>query len=202
MHRTFLKRFPLFIWLLFAVSSVSNFRPHTGGRRFSSVLLRGGRALQTDIAVCGEHSPCSGHTGFAPYRGVCDFPSTLLRLLAALYGAGPVLSAVPVFRSSTKARTRLHLRFVSSPASAVQAARGLGSLSPDVARLFPLWPQPAPAVGCLRFGLFSGTGLSPRPSGWRMSTIQNLRNSLDRNQRPVCCVGGRGFSGAEFAPFP
>ena len=35
-----------------------------------------------------------------------------------------------------------------------------------------------------------------------MSTIQNLRNSLDRNQRPVCSVGGGGFSGAEFAPFP
>ena len=35
-----------------------------------------------------------------------------------------------------------------------------------------------------------------------MSTIQNLRNSLDRNRRPVCSVGGGGFSGAEFAPFP
>ena len=33
-----------------------------------------GVALQTDIAgVCGEHSPCSGHTGFAPLTGVC-FP--------------------------------------------------------------------------------------------------------------------------------
>ena len=35
-----------------------------------------------------------------------------------------------------------------------------------------------------------------------MSTIQNLRNSLDRNRRPVCSVGGGGFSGAEFAHFP
>ena len=35
-----------------------------------------------------------------------------------------------------------------------------------------------------------------------MSTIQNLRKSLDRNRRPVCSVGGGGFSGAEFAPFP
>ena len=30
-------------------------------------------ALQTDIAVCGEHSHCSSHTGFAPTHGVC-FP--------------------------------------------------------------------------------------------------------------------------------
>ena len=35
-----------------------------------------------------------------------------------------------------------------------------------------------------------------------MLTIQNLRNSLDRNRGPVCSVGGGGFSGAEFAPFP
>ena len=60
-----------------------------------------GGALQADVAVCGEHSPCSGHTGF-PRTGVSVLsPSTLLRLLAALYGVGPVLSAVPVFGSST-----------------------------------------------------------------------------------------------------
>ena len=35
-----------------------------------------------------------------------------------------------------------------------------------------------------------------------MSTIQNLRKSLDRNRGPVCSVGGGDFSGAEFAPFP
>ena len=35
-----------------------------------------------------------------------------------------------------------------------------------------------------------------------MSTIQNLRKSLDRNWRPVCSVGGDAFSGAEFAPSP
>ena len=96
-----------------------------------------GGALQTDIAVCGEHSPCSGHTGLAPSRVSVLSPSTLLRLPAAPYGAGPALSAVLVFGSSTKARIRLRLRFVSSPASAVQAARGLGALSPGAVRLFP-----------------------------------------------------------------
>ena len=29
-----------------------------------------------------------------------------------------------------------------------------------------------------------------------------LRKSLDRNRGPVCSVGGGGFSGVEFAPFP
>ena len=33
-----------------------------------------GGALQADVAVCWEHSPCSGHTGFAPHRGACAFP--------------------------------------------------------------------------------------------------------------------------------
>ena len=31
-----------------------------------------GGALQTDISVCGEHSQCSGHTGFARLTGVCS----------------------------------------------------------------------------------------------------------------------------------
>ena len=35
---------------------------------------REGGALQADIAVCGEHSPCSGHTGFAPAHGCLCFP--------------------------------------------------------------------------------------------------------------------------------
>ena len=96
-----------------------------------------GGALQTDIAVCGEHSPCSGHTGFAPHRVSVLSPSTLIRLPAALYGARPALSVVPVFRSSTKARIRLSLRVVSSAASAVQAARGLAP-SPQMRCAFSL----------------------------------------------------------------
>ena len=32
--------------------------------------------------------------------------------------------------------------------------------------------------------------------------LSGLRKSLDRNRGPVCRVGGGGFSGAEFAPFP
>ena len=50
--------------------------------------------------------------------------------------------------------------------------------------------------------LFSGAGLYPRPSWRQKSIIQNLRESLDRNWRPLCSVGGDAISGAEFAPFP
>ena len=38
--------------------------------------------------------------------------------------------------------------------------------------------------------------------GPRARRRSGLRESLDRNRGPVCSVGGGGFSGAEFAPFP
>ena len=72
--------------------------------------------LQTDIAVCGELSQFSGHTGFSLTHGYVLSLSTLFRLLAALYGADPALRAVPVFGYYTKAQIRLGLRFVPSPA--------------------------------------------------------------------------------------
>ena len=73
-----------------------------------------GGALQADVAVCGEHSRVPATLGL-PRTGVFVLsPSTLLRLPAALYGAGPALSAGPVFGPSTKAWIRLRLRFVPS----------------------------------------------------------------------------------------
>ena len=108
------------------------------GSRVHSCCGEGG-ALQTNVTgVCGEHSQCSGHTGFAPANGCVLSWSTLLRLPAALYGVGPALRAVPVFGYSTKARTRLGLCFVPSPARAAQAARSLRSaLSPGAVCLLP-----------------------------------------------------------------
>ena len=76
--------------------------------------MKGG-ALQTDITgAYGEHSQCSDHTGLAPTHGCVLSPSTLLRLPAALYGAGPALRAVPIFGYFTKVQTRLGLHFVPS----------------------------------------------------------------------------------------
>ena len=137
--------------------------------QFSPATGRMGCCRQISLCVGSTHRVLA--TRGLPRIGVTVLsPSTLLRLPGALYGAGPALSAVPVFRSSTKARILLRLRFVSSLASAVQAARGLGALSPgaarlfplrraaqaarglgalslDAGRLFPLWPQRAPPVG-------------------------------------------------------
>ena len=42
-----------------------------------------GGVLQTNVTgVCGEHWPCSGHTGFTPAHGCVLSPSTLLSLHA------------------------------------------------------------------------------------------------------------------------
>ena len=80
LHRTFLKRFPLSIWLLFAVSLVSNFRPDTGGRRWSLVQVRWFSRAAGRAGRCRQISPCVGSTrsvpatlGLPPLMGVC-FP--------------------------------------------------------------------------------------------------------------------------------
>ena len=83
--------------------------------QFSPAAGRAGRCRQMSLCV-GSPRRVPATLGL-PRTGVSVLSlSILLRLPAALYGAGPALSAVPVFRYSTKARIRLHLRFVPSPA--------------------------------------------------------------------------------------
>ena len=81
LHRSLLKRFPLFIWLLFAVSSVSNFRPDTGGQRrslvqvlwFSPAAGRPGRCRQVSLCV-GSTRRVPATLGPPLLTGVCAFP--------------------------------------------------------------------------------------------------------------------------------
>ena len=83
--------------------------------QFSPAAGRAGRCRQIPLSVDSTYRVLA--TLGLPRPGVSVLsPSTLLRLLAALYGAGPALSAVSVFRYSTKVRIHLRLRFVSSPA--------------------------------------------------------------------------------------
>ena len=98
------------------VSSVPNFRPDAGGRRCSLIQVARSIALR-------------GGAGAA-------FPSTLLTLPAALYGACPALGAVPALRCSTKARTRLSLRFVPSLPEGLKQAGAWRAHSPRVWRAF------------------------------------------------------------------
>ena len=124
--------------------------------------------------MCGEHSPCSGYTGFAPLTGVCAFPVYTAQAPGCSIWSRPCVECGSSFRVLHKSADSAAPACCVFPASAVQAARGLGALSPGAARIFPLRPQRAPVSGSLQ----TGTG------------------------GPVCSVGGGGFSGAEFAPFP
>ena len=96
LHLSLLKRFPLFIWLLLQVSTVSNFHPDTQAEVVSCLgslvqSCRGeGGALQTNVTgVCGEHSQCSGHTGFALIHSVCGFPVYTAQAPGSSPGSGP-----------------------------------------------------------------------------------------------------------------
>ena len=105
-----------------------------------------------------------------PAHGCLCFPR--LHCSAALYGAGPALSAAPVFRSSTKARILLRLRVVSSP-------RLSGSGSQRLAGLFPP-RRVAQAARCLAHSPQVRRSFSLRgPSAHRRS---GLRKSLYRNR--------------------
>ena len=119
--------------------------------QFSPATRRAGRCRQTLLCV-GSTRRVPATLGL-PRTGVSVLPpSTLLRLPATLYGAGPALSAVPVFRSSTKAR----IRFVSSPHQQLR--------QPEAWAHFP------PVQRALSFR---------GPSARRRS---GLRKSLDRNR--------------------
>ena len=96
-----------------------------------------GGALQRDIAVCGEHSPCSGHTGFALHRCVCAFPVYTAQAPGCSIWSGPCVVCGSSFRVLHKSADSVAPACCVFPASAVQAARSPRVLSPGSARLFP-----------------------------------------------------------------
>ena len=101
---------------------------------FSHTVGREGHCRQMSLACVGGTRSVRPHR-VCPAHGAC---ATLLRPQAALQGVGPELHAVPVLGYSTKAQTRLGLRFVPSPARAAQAARSLmGTLFPGAVHLIP-----------------------------------------------------------------
>ena len=123
LHQSFLKQFPLFVFCLPSLRClISALTQADGGdllfrfaSSFQSCCGEGGACRQ--MSLCVGSTPRVPATLGLPRTGVSVVsPSTLLRLPAALYRAGPALSAVPVFRSSKKAWIRLRLRFVPSPA--------------------------------------------------------------------------------------
>ena len=140
------------------VSSVPNFRPDTGGRRWTLIRVASSVALR-------------GGAGAA-------FPSTLLRLPAVLYGACPALRAVLPSGVPQKRRKKSCSCILCLPCQSGSGSQELdGRTLPGAACLLP---SAAPATVPTRAGWVPAPCVSPRPSR-QMLTIQNLRRSLIRN---------------------
>ena len=152
---------------------------------FSHAVGREGPYRQTSLACVGSTCSVLVTLGLPPLTACGISPSTLLRLQAALQGAGPELHALP-------RPTPLRFRFSGSPqrcrlgwacvlclprSKQLRQLGARGAHSPRAWCIFsPLWSQPqfpGALVGCA-FCLFCEADFWLRPSQ-RMSTIQNLK---------------------------
>ena len=155
--------------------------------------------LQTNIAVCGEHSQSSGHTRFAPYRGVCAFPVYTAQAPGCSIWSGPCVECGSSFQVLHKSMDSVAPVFCVFPGLSSPGSQRLGGTFPGCGAPFP---SAASGPGSQSLGRpLPGCG-APFPSAAPARRRSGLRKSLDRNRGPVCSVGGGGFSGAEFAPFP
>ena len=153
-----------------------------------------GGALQADVAVCGEHSLCSGHTGFATYGGVCAFPVYTAQAPGCSIWSGLCVECSSSFWVLHKSTDSVVPAFCVFPSLSGPGSQRLGRPLPRCGAPFPS-TDPARTAGWVPAAWFV-------LRNWPLAaTLPNLRNSLDRNRGPVCRVGGGGFSGAEFEAY-
>ena len=144
MHRCFLKWFPLFGFCLPSLQCLISALTQTGGGdllfRFTSSVQSccgEGGVLQTDVAVCGEHSPCSGHTGFPPYRGVCAFPVYTAQAPGCSIWSGPCVECGFSFRVLHKSTDSVAPAFCAFPGLRGSGSQRLGRTLPGCCAPFP-----------------------------------------------------------------
>ena len=196
MHQSFLKRFLLFIWLLFAVSSVSNFRPDTAGGgdllfSFASSVQscsgEAGRCRQTSLCVDSTHRVPA--TLGLPRPGVSVLsPSTLLRLPAALYGA-PCVACGSSFLVLHKSADSVAPVFCAFPGLSVSGSQRLGRPLPRCGAPFP---SAASGSGSQRLGHPLPRCGAPFPSAAPARAAGRVSESLQTGTG-ACLLGGRGW---------
>ena len=125
-----------------------------------------GGALQTNVTgACGEHPQCSSHTGFAPAHGSVLSRSALLRLPAALFGAGgPCVVCSSSFRVFHKSADLVGAAFCAFPGLSGSGCQELdGRTLPGCGAPFPLRGPSLSFCACqsgaCALCLFSGPGL-------------------------------------------
>ena len=161
--------------------------------------------LQTNVTgLCGEHSQCSGHTGFAPYQGVCAFPVYTAQAPGCSIWSRPCVACGSSFGVLHRSADLVGPAFCAFPAPAAQAARSLtGALCPGAVRLIPSGGPASVSVHASRVHapcVCSGELASSRdpPSGCQPSRISGSvwleTGSL------LCCLVGGAVSGT--VPLP
>ena len=116
-----------------------------------------GGALQADIAVCGEHSPCSGRTAFGPYRGVCAFPVYTAQAPGCSIWSRPCVECGSSFRVLHKSADSVAPAFCVFPGLSGSGSQGLGRPLPGCSAPCPS-TAPARAAGRVSGSLLIGTG--------------------------------------------
>ena len=127
-----------------------------------------GGVLQTDITVCGEHSLCSSHTGFAPYRGVCAFPVYPAQAPGCSIWSGPCVECSSSFRVLHKSADSVAPAFCAFPGLSGSGSQRLGCPLPGCGVPFPS-TAPARAVCGLhlfRVGEELASSCDPPGGGW------------------------------------
>ena len=133
----------------------------------------------------------------APCRGVCAFPVYTAQAPGCSIWSRPCIECRSSFRVLHNSADSVAPACCVFPASAVQAAKGLRTFS--LARCdFSLrgeWLRQQEVLVA-----------SPRMRGlfppWPQRALVGSHEVFRQEPGPACRVGGGGFSGAEFAPFP
>ena len=143
--------------------------------------------------------PCSGHTGFAPHRGVCAFPVCTAQAPGCSIWSGPCVECGSSFRVLHNSADSVAHAFCVFPGLSGPGSPRLGRPLPGRAAPFP---SAASGPGSQRLGALSTGAPRPLPPRPQRAPPVGSQGVFRQDPGPVCRVGGGGFSGAEFAPFP
>ena len=149
------------------------------GSLFQSCCGEGG-ALQADIAVCGEHSPFSGHTGSAPYRGVCAFLYTAQAPSCSIW-SWPCVECGSSFWVLHKSVDLVAPAFCAFPGLSGSGSQRLGRTLPRCGAPFP---SAESSSGSQRLGRPLSRCGAPFPSAVSSSGSQALGRTLPGCRAP------------------
>ena len=155
--------------------------------------------------MCGEHSLCSGHTGFAPHRGVCAFPVYTAQAPGCSIWSGPCTDCGSSFRVPHNSADSVAPAFCAFPCLSGSGRQELaGRTLPGAAHLLP---SAAPAsVSARAGGVRVPCVCSPELASSRDPPCRcgppRISGSLWLETGGLLQFGRSAVSGAEFPPFP